>query len=125
MPSIILKATPESKNYVVWSSIVDAPLGYGTQEELQSGGFRREYTDERFERADRTGSSLMDGGYGWDSEYRNLIVSELGHNTHFYLLNLDNLDSFAAAIYEAHNDREAQQRALDKFCEVIPEEPRT
>lgn len=120
MPTMILKPTPESEKYVLWSTVVDSPVGYDSRENLQNGPYRQDFPDERFDRVDRTGTSLFDGAYGWESKYRSLTVRELGHNRGFYRLHLDNLEPFIAALWEIDGrDRDAQQQVLDKFCTMI------
>lgn len=120
MPTMILKPTPKSEKYVLWSSVVDAPVGYGTREALQSGPMGYDYTDDRFERAEQTGTSLRDGAYGWNSKYRSVIVSELGTKRKFYLLDLDNLEPFMDALFmDGNAGKEHEQKVLDEFCTML------
>lgn len=84
MPSFLVKATPDADWYCLWSTVVDAPTYWGTRAELI-----REHCDpaavvaERFDRADKNGTSAMIPGtsddeqwFGWnDSPF---ILSEAG-----------------------------------------------
>lgn len=70
MGHILLKTAPDADLYVLWSSICDAPIGVGNQEEIQrvarlSGDH---ISPERFARADATGTSSVFGDGGWDDE---------------------------------------------------------
>ncbi len=74
MPSFIVKPLREENYYVIWSTVVDAPTYWGTREELQATPWL-EATNERFDRADARGTSMIDGSlYGWDEEW--FILSE-------------------------------------------------
>ena len=69
MPHFILKPAPDRDEYVLWSTITECPYFVGTREEC-----KRELSvhgpgagaSERFDRADRTGTSSVDGLDGWD-----------------------------------------------------------
>ena len=74
MPTFIIKPTPDSEVYVEWSTIVDAPISMGTRQgylgtKRHDGSY---YTNELFDQADVTGTSLkwFGGGPnemgGWD-----------------------------------------------------------
>lgn len=76
MPSFLLKADPETDWYCLWSTIVDGPTYWGTRHELV-----REHYDpkqvalERFERADKNGTSARmpdipesEQWFGWNDE---------------------------------------------------------
>lgn len=64
MPSYVLKESPESHYYVVWSTVTESPYFGGTRaetaewltEHARMTG-RQEADPDRFARADRTGSS--------------------------------------------------------------------
>lgn len=60
MPSYVLRVDKEEPPmYVMWSSIVDDITGAGTREEVKRQFAHRpdEVADERFDRADQTGTS--------------------------------------------------------------------
>lgn len=60
MPSYIVKPECDRDWYVVWSDVVEAPTAAGTREELKRSAWRQsEFTDDRFDRADRTGCSAL------------------------------------------------------------------
>lgn len=65
MPSYIVKVAPDIDLYVYWSTIVDAPTAIGSRDELAEWLRQRGYAadDQRFDRADRTGTSSVDGFY--------------------------------------------------------------
>lgn len=57
MPSIVMKEAPDVDFYVVWSSVVEAPVAVGTRAEIE---WRVEGARAaRFARADATGTSAM------------------------------------------------------------------
>lgn len=64
MPSYIVKPERDVDFYINWSTIVDAPLSWGTRAEVEAS--RVESPADRFERADATGTSSFDGFFGWD-----------------------------------------------------------
>ena len=71
MPSYIVKPIADRDEYVVWSTIVDAPTHVGTRATLGLilGGTAG--APERFDRADHTGSSAageIEGWFGWDDD---------------------------------------------------------
>jgi hypothetical protein len=57
MPSFIVKAKPDEDFYVYWSTIVDCPVAWGTRAELSGHLSPDEAKDERWERADKNGTS--------------------------------------------------------------------
>jgi hypothetical protein len=63
MPSYVIRVDrDEPAMYVMWSTIVDDITAYGTREELRQIRTHRGYeetADERFDRADETGTSDM------------------------------------------------------------------
>lgn len=72
MPTFIVKADPDKDLYVEWSTIVDAPIQWGTAEELS-------IPEDRKERADLNGTSMRDDDwFGWDDE--EFIIYGLGSN---------------------------------------------
>jgi hypothetical protein len=73
MPSFIVKPERGIDFYVLWSTVVDAPIAWGSRQELSEAGdgFRgdKTYAHDRFERADHNGTSMQDGSwFGWDDE---------------------------------------------------------
>lgn len=69
MPSYIVKTSPDKDEYVYWSDVADDVHCVGTREEVTRLMRRmNEPVDaDRFERADRTGTSSLSGFYNWDS----------------------------------------------------------
>lgn len=75
MPSFIVKVAPDEDRYVEWSTIVDAPLGWGTRSEMvndlvrmseKKEEFARPEAEKRLLRADIHGSSSFISDGGWD-----------------------------------------------------------
>lgn len=69
MPSYIVKCSPDRDEYVYWSDVVEDVHCVGTRAEvedyLRSIGHTDEISD-RFDRADKTGTSARPGFYAWD-----------------------------------------------------------
>ena len=72
MPSYIVKASPDEDFYVVWSTVVDAPTGWGTRAALEHWRPGPDTAPERFDRADDNGTSAAwtdwpkeDQPYAW------------------------------------------------------------
>lgn len=110
MPSYIVKADKDTDLYVIWSTIVDSPLSWGQAEDFP------EENPERFERANRTGSSSFDGFFNWDDE--EFYLRELGTKHEDYMLPRVNLKDFLVFLSEDPGNPEHQQRALDLFCNI-------
>lgn len=75
MPETLIKPVPGEDFYVLYSSVVDTPTGFGTRAQLSAG--RHPVEDERFERADRTGTSALWGdppAHGWHEQ--TIVVRE-------------------------------------------------
>jgi hypothetical protein len=71
MPSYIIKPDRAEDFYVVWSTIVEAPLAFGPREYLQElgeeGSLRDMHYPDRWARADKAGTSERSGrNGGWD-----------------------------------------------------------
>lgn len=72
MPKFLLKVSPDRDAYIEWSTIVDAPVQFGTREECVE-----EFGEERVARTDRNGTSalyfhwleLEDQEGGWRDEH--------------------------------------------------------
>ena len=72
MPSYIVKPDPLRDEYVIWSTIVDAPTAVGTRAELEQLLTMHDGPEaaagERFDRADSAGTSDKAGDYGFDDK---------------------------------------------------------
>ncbi|MFC4128889.1 hypothetical protein [Nocardia rhizosphaerae] len=66
MGHTIIKPVRDEDFYVVYSSIVDAPIGCGTRAELLAT--YEHAAADRLDRADETGTSSKLGWYGWDEQ---------------------------------------------------------
>lgn len=81
MPSYIVKGDPSREEYVYWSTVTDAPYAWGSRAELEAelekiNPGRNAAAPERFDRADETGTSSLDGFYCWDDD--TLIYDQQG-----------------------------------------------
>ena len=86
MADTIIKPNKDEDFYVLWSSIVDSPLAWGSAEEL--AGFHEEIrgeppTPERMARVDRTGTSALwpsaeDPYMAWGDPDQSLIFEQRG-----------------------------------------------
>lgn len=66
MPKYILKVNPDEDLYVCWSTVVDAPTFWGTKQDFYNHDYLiGDVTDDRFERADKRGTSAFDGDGEW------------------------------------------------------------
>lgn len=90
MGHVVIKQAPDLDEYVYWSTIVEAPINYGTRADMviildhdhRVGGSPHDSVEERLARADATGTSMygLPLGYGlgeWDDE--SLIYEQRGH----------------------------------------------
>lgn len=76
MPSFIVKPKRDEDFYVVYSTVVDAPTGWGARADFESAHMLhpQDFAYERFLRADEHGSSCLEfdrdgyrlGWYWWD-----------------------------------------------------------
>ncbi|RBO87059.1 hypothetical protein [Nocardia puris] len=66
MGHTIIKPSRDEDFYVVYSSVVDAPIQWGTRAELEAG-YEHAHPD-RFDRADEWGSSSWIGSHHWDRQ---------------------------------------------------------
>lgn len=75
MPRYIVKTNKDEDFYVVWSEIVDSPLYWGTRDQLVA---QYDLADpERFERADKAGTSSFNPAFGgWDDS--GFIYEQIG-----------------------------------------------
>lgn len=77
MPSYIIKPEREQDFYVMWSTIVEAPTGWGSRAELTEDQWwdTSEMSPERFARVDEFGTSCLETGregyrsYGYEDPY--------------------------------------------------------
>lgn len=85
MGSFIVKVAPGEDRYCVWSTVVDLPTAWGTRAELlellvaqdeRKEEFALPAIEERFARADITGTSSRHGEGAWTSS--GFIVDNVG-----------------------------------------------
>jgi hypothetical protein len=77
MGQFIIKASSDEDWYCVWSTVVDAPVEYGTKAEIRQRRHIENLSDDRFSRADTHGTSAIDcDWYGWDDKV--FMVRECG-----------------------------------------------
>lgn len=67
MGKVLVKPERDSDFYVMWSSIVDAPVAFGTKVSLQKAD--PTWTDDYFERADRLSCSSRIFPKTWDEDF--------------------------------------------------------
>ena len=117
MPRLIIKPAPSDDYYVMWSTIVDAPVFGGTKDAFISTTL---YDAESFDRADRNGTSAAwpalpdnEQPYGWsDDDF--LIREVLDYvDGHYHTIKRANLR-------EACN-RLAQREPIDDLVDMHPE----
>lgn len=110
MGQAIVKAAHDRDLYLIWSSIVDAPVWVGNRAELLEylwHEYRMAHPDstpnpgkapeDRVARADRTGSSMISPAvYGWDDEA--LMVGEGSPSDGWYHIRRDRLVAYAEAL---------------------------
>ena len=97
MPSYVVKAAPDEDLYCMWSTIVDCPTWYF---ESREDALRHpEVSDERIGRAIATGTSSIDGFYGW-SEDRFHIREVTPDADHFWFLPRANLSAYIRSAME-------------------------
>jgi hypothetical protein len=70
MPSFIVKAQPDTDWYCLWSSIVDNCTAHGERSELtrRMNNYGEDTTEVRWERADETGTSALQGDDDWNDK---------------------------------------------------------
>ncbi len=104
MGQCIVKVAPDEDRYVVWSSIVDAPVSYSCTREqvlawaaVEDWHERPEQAEAHVARADLYGSSDRAIGFGrWDDEY--LDVMEGSPNDGWYHLRRNRLSAYMDAL---------------------------
>jgi hypothetical protein len=111
MGHILIKPVPDRDEYVLWSTVVEAPLAWGDREEMLrelTVEWRRDHgadvppagltaPEKRLDRADKHGSSALDGLFRWDDD--SLIYEQRGL--------LARVDLYRAAVLLGE-DREAE-----------------
>jgi hypothetical protein len=121
MGRFVVKADRDRDLYLIWSTVVDAPIWVGDRAELVKelwAEYRREHPhstpnaghgpDARIRRADETGTSALDcDWYGWDDE--TFMVMAGAPDDGWYHLRRDRLADYAEALLR---DDEAGARAL-------------
>lgn len=114
MPSYLLKIKPESQHYVLYSTIVDSVTAYGTKEDFQRD-YPEDYPDERFERADSTGTSCKLGWYGYDDE--EITLTNLHNVPGWFTIMRKDLEDFSLEFFEAsYATAEKCREVVEKYC---------
>lgn len=108
----MMKPDPDEDFYVEWSTYTDSPIAYGTREEFQDEN-KDTYSDDRFERIDRLGSSYMLDIGRW-------------HQKSFWIgqsweISRDKLKPFLLEAFEIKDfdywsDNEECQAVVNKYC---------
>lgn len=117
MPTVILKASDNLDDfYVLWSTVVDAPIAWGDREFLKKS-IPQGMDDDRFDRADRTGTSCFLGTGEWDEI---LTIHNLGSSDQAWTLERDWLLPFITALDEIEDgDKDGEEEILQKYAEPI------
>lgn len=78
MPAYVVRPSKDEEFYVLWSDITDSPYCWGNRAEMREnwrhmGSHVGPWDEERFDRADRVGSSALwpsrtNPIYGWDDD---------------------------------------------------------
>lgn len=87
MPSYVLRVAPDDPTYVLWSTVVEAPIFMGDEAEMRTYLERFEQRCkepccyqkqvlDRLDRANRAGTSSLGGFYGYDDP--GMIVEQTG-----------------------------------------------
>lgn len=101
MPTIVVKVLPNVGYYVLWSTVVDNMVGGGTKESIQDRYGRDEYSDDRFDRADKNGSSARysrdgpDCAFGWNEKTFLVTNTTFRKDASFFRLSRDKLFDYA------------------------------
>lgn len=117
MPTVILKASDNLDDfYVLWSTVVDAPVAWGDRKFLKES-VPQGMEDDRFDRADRTGTSCFLGTGEWDNT---MSVHNLGNSNRPWALERGNLLPFITALDEIQDgDKDGEEEILQKYAEPI------
>lgn len=113
MPSFIVKPNPDRDFYVRWSEVVDEVTACGSRAELTEylTKFKPywEADPERFDRADKTGtSSAAPAEYGW--EHNKFF---LGQYEEYRFVRREDLEAYADAICSDNEDEALQYTYID------------
>ena len=117
MPTYITKPKPDEDFYVGWSTVVDAPTYWGTREQVrQDLAFMGPGAAdaERFERADKTGTSAMygDGQWSWSKFYIREVIPY--RNGFFGYIRRENLRELCGRL--------ERDESVDELIEWEPEQ---
>lgn len=112
MPTIILKVSDGTDDfYALWSTVIDAPIGWGDRKFLQEN--TRGLDGDRFDRADRTGTSCFLGTGEWG---RPLTIHTLGHSSGPWKLERHKLSDFIYALDELEDgDKNGEEDVIREF----------
>ena len=99
MPGFIVKAHPDEDFYIRWSTVVDAPTRWGKRDSFNEPA-------ERFERADRNGTSAIwdelpedEQPFGWnDAEFIVREETPEPPEDHYWTLPRKNLKAFCVRL---------------------------
>lgn len=121
MREYILKSNPLAEDYIVWSFVRDRPMAYGAFEDLRKDP-ENEFTVERKTQVDKTGTSAMDGSYGWDDTAR---LEIRGHGTRsdrntYTFLPRAALEPFMDELWDNENGDQGEEEILLRYCEELP-----
>lgn len=116
MGNFLIKPDPDEDFYVEWTTYTDSPIAYGDRAEFQEYD-PTVYTDERFERCDRNGSSYMLRCGWWDDEELQLL--NVGTSNNWWNLPRKHLKEVAIGLVQNYDNREKQQEFIDKYCTEI------
>lgn len=106
----MMKPDPDEDFYVEWSTYTDSPIAYGTREEFQEED-KDKYSDDRFERIDRLGSSYMLDIGRWNQK-----SFWIGQS---WEVSRENLKPLVIEAYESSALdfwRESCKEVLEKYC---------
>lgn len=101
MPHFIMKPVAERDFYIDWSTIVDRPILWGSRAELQRALDPDSNGSDRFDRADRTGTSSFIGDGAWDET--EFWLREIGQ--HAIYVQRSDLEAFCASINDDDPER--------------------
>ena len=108
----MMKPSSDDDFYVEWSTFTDTPIAYGSRVEFQSEDPEK-YSDDRFERLDRLGTSsyIRDGEWGQETFW-------LGQS---WEISRDKLRPFLTEAFDIKDfdywdSRELCQGVIAKYC---------
>ena len=120
MPHYMMKADKEHDLYVEWSTIVDAPVKWGTWEEMAADPETRpHYFRERKDWIDEHGTSVQGriGSYPFEGSWEDsVLIANMG-DLRFYTLQRDRLYDFLVELSQVQPPTpRSEQTALDKYA---------